>query len=67
MHSYNDDIVDTILITDKKLLHFKLSKSGQILRIDMTSFPRPSHICWYIIIHLCLYLYVQSVHMCECL
>ena len=24
-----DDILDTILITDKKLLHFKLSKLGQ--------------------------------------
>ena len=27
-----DDILDTIQITDKKLLHDKLSKSGQILR-----------------------------------
>ena len=27
-----DDISDTIWITDKKLLHFKLSKSGQILQ-----------------------------------
>ena len=26
----SDDIVDTILITDKKLLHFKLSQLGQI-------------------------------------
>ena len=25
-----DDILDTIWITDKKLLHFKLSKSGQL-------------------------------------
>ena len=25
-----DDILDTIQITDKKLLHFKLSKSGHI-------------------------------------
>ena len=39
-----DDIVDTIVITDKKLLHFKLSKSGQILCVDKTGFPRPSHI-----------------------
>ena len=30
--------------TDKKLLHFKLSKSGQIVCVDKTDFPRPSHI-----------------------
>ena len=36
-----DDILATILITDKKLLHFKLSKSGQILRVDKTGFPGP--------------------------
>ena len=34
-----DDIVDTILITDKKLLHFKLSKSSKILCVDKTGFP----------------------------
>ena len=39
-----DDILDTIPITDKKLLHFKPSKSGQILRVDKTCFPRPGHI-----------------------
>ena len=38
-----DDIVDTIPITDKKLLHFKLSKLGQILHVDKTYFPRPGH------------------------
>ena len=38
------DDIDTILITDKKLLHFKFSKSGQILCIDKTGFPRPGHI-----------------------
>ena len=38
-----DDILDMIQITDKKLLHFKLSKSGQILRVDKTCFPRPGH------------------------
>ena len=32
-------------ITDIKLLHFKLSKSGQILCVDKTCFPRPSNIC----------------------
>ena len=39
-----DDILDTILITDKKLLHFKLSKSGHILCVDKTCFPRAGHI-----------------------
>ena len=34
----------TIQITDKKLLHSKLSESGQILHVDKTSFPRPGHI-----------------------
>ena len=39
-----DDILDMIQITDKKVLHFKLSKSGQILRVDKICFPRPGHI-----------------------
>ena len=39
-----DDILDTIKVADKKLLHFKLSKSGQTLSVDKTCFPRPSHI-----------------------
>ena len=39
-----DDILDTIWITDKKLIHFKLLKSGQILHVDKTGFPRPGHI-----------------------
>ena len=39
-----DNILNTIWITDKKLLHFKLSKSGQILHVDKTCFPRPGHI-----------------------
>ena len=34
-----DNIIDTVWIMDKKLLHFKLLKSGQILRVDKTSFP----------------------------
>ena len=42
-----DDILDTIRITDKKLLHFKLSKSSQILRVDKTGYPRLGHICSY--------------------
>ena len=37
------DILDTIWITDKKLLHFELSKLGQILRVDKIGFPRLSH------------------------
>ena len=44
-----DDILDTIQITDEKILHFKLSKSGQILHVDKTCFPRPSHIFKYIV------------------
>ena len=40
-----DDILDTIQITDKKLLHFELTKSGKILHVDKTCFPRPGHIC----------------------
>ena len=42
-----DDILDAILITDKNLLHFKLSKLGQIIRVDKTGFLRPSHIYVY--------------------
>ena len=38
-----DDILHMIQITDKKLLHLKLSKSGQILPVDKTCFPRPGH------------------------
>ena len=38
-----DNILDKIQITVKKLLHFKLSKSDQILCVDKTCFPRPSH------------------------
>ena len=44
-----DDIY-TMLITDKTLLHYKLSKPGQILHVDKTGVPRPGHIyyhsCW---------------------
>ena len=39
-----DDILDAIQIADKKLLYFKPLKSGQILHVDKTCFPRPSHI-----------------------
>ena len=38
-----DGILDTIWDTDKTLLHFKLSKSGYILRADKTGFPKPGH------------------------
>ena len=37
------DILKMIQVTDEKSLHFKLSKSGQILRVDNTCFPRPDH------------------------
>ena len=40
---YND-VFDTIQITNKKLLHFKLSKSGQNLCVDKIAFSRPGHI-----------------------
>ena len=39
-----DDILDTIQIKDKKLLHVKISKLGQVLHVDKTCFPRPGHI-----------------------
>ena len=41
-----DDILDTIdyMIIDKNLLHFELSKLGEILCVDMTGFLRPGHI-----------------------
>ena len=41
-----DNILNTIHITGKRLLHFKLSKSGQILCVDNTCFPRPGHNYW---------------------
>ena len=44
-----DDTSDMIQITDKKLLHFKLAKSGQILHVDKTCFPRLGHIYSYTI------------------
>ena len=52
-------ILDMIQITDKKLLHFKLSKSGQILHVDKTCFPRPSHIFYTITVQLNT---VESIH-----
>ena len=55
-----DDIVDAIMITDEKLVHFTLSKSGQILHIGKTSFPLPSHT--YVCICACM---SMSVCMCE--
>ena len=41
------EILNTIQITDKKSLHFKLSKSGQSLHVDKTCFPRPGHILFH--------------------
>ena len=55
-----DDISHATRITDKKLLHFKLSKSGQILCVDKTCFPRPGHI--YILPHNTIYASPNSEH-----
>ena len=53
------DILNTIQITDKRLLHFKLKKSGQILHVDMTCFPRPSHIqICQLVIYIYIYIYI---------
>ena len=38
-----DDTLGIIQITDKKLLHFKLLKSGQILCVNKTGYPRSGH------------------------
>ena len=38
------DILDTIMITDKMLLHFKHSKLSQILHVDKTGFLSPGDI-----------------------
>ena len=35
------DSLDTIWITDKQLLYFKLSRSSQILCLDKTGFSSP--------------------------
>ena len=51
-----DDILDTIQITGKKLLHVKRSKFDQILRVDKTCFPRPGHIIIYIYIYIYIYI-----------
>ena len=37
--AYTKTILNTIQIIDKKLLHFKLLKSDQLLCIDKTCFP----------------------------
>ena len=55
-----DDILGTIMVIDKRLLHFKLSKSGQILRVDKTYFPRPGHI-YIAIIHIIIL--INKVHV----
>ena len=49
-----DNILGTVQIIDKKLVNFKLSKSGQILHVDKTCFLRPGHIymsslCMYVL------------------
>ena len=40
----NTLVHNTTWITDKKLLHFKFSKLGQILHVDKNGFPRPGYI-----------------------
>ena len=45
-----DDILDMLQVTDKKLLHFKFSKSGQILLVDKTCFPRPGN-KWILVLY----------------
>ena len=56
-----DDILDTIWITERKLLHFKLSKSGQILRVDKTVFPRLGHILY--VVHHSSHSIINPKHM----
>ena len=41
--AFYDDILEAILITDKKLLHFNSQKSGQVLHVEKAGFPRPGH------------------------
>ena len=46
-----DDVFDTIQISNEKLLHFKLSKSGQNLCVDKIAFSGPGHMyihCSYV-------------------
>ena len=70
-----DDVLHMIQITDKKLLHFKLSKLGQNLRVDKTCFPRPSHIYFYKLIEkeetkvrlVCNYLHHSITLTCMCI
>ena len=40
----HDDILHRIWITDKRLLHFRFTKSDQILCVDKIGFSRPGHI-----------------------
>ena len=59
-----DDVLHTIQNTDKTLLHFKLSKLGQILRVDKTCFPRPSHIYKFIYTYIGSYVQLLSAYIC---
>ena len=61
-----DDIVDTIQIIEEKLLHFKLLKLGQMLRVVKTYFPRPGHILLPILLTLILTAY-RKCHMSKVL
>ena len=51
-----DNIFDAIRIANKKLLHFKLSKSGQIQHVDKTCFPWP--VTYVVYMHVQLQLYI---------
>ena len=56
-----DDILNIIQITAEKLLHFKLTKSSQILCVDKNGFPWPIHIY----IHTCIHIYAHTyVYTC---
>ena len=62
-----DNILDTIWITDIKLLHFQFSKSGQILSVDKTGFFQTrSHLMLHNIIGSfisCLHPVIATAHV----
>ena len=60
----HDDIFNVIHITNRKLLHFKLSKSGNIIRVDKTCFPKPSHMCIHILSYYIPYVAIAVITIC---
>ena len=52
--------VTILLCKDKKLLHFKVSKLGQILCIDKPGFLRSSHMM--IIIHIAILICIDMIY-----